>query len=221
MSRPPTFDIRLYPLRTLPSSQKFLLIAATLVPVVYFGAQALAAPYFPNYSVFTTTASDLGSNLSSRPNILNTGALLTGLLASLGSVGLAISLPRLGADKIGAFLLAACLASAGAAAFWAALHPLPHPQHNPGALGAGMFVAPFAAVWAAWGMQPAKTLRLTLLLNAIAFIFLGVIMSGALGVDLPAFGGLVQKLLAAASFAPSAIVAAVAVRHSNHQPSAA
>ena len=201
-------------MRALHSGQKFLLTTAVLVPVVYFGAQALAAPYFPNYSVFTTTASELGSNLSSRPGILNTGALLTGLLAALGSVGLALSLPRLGAAKLGSFLLALCLASAGLAAFWAGLHPLPDPRHNPGALGAGMFAAPFVAVWAAWRMQPAKMLRLVLLLNAAVFILLGAIMSGVTGVDLSAFGGLVQKFLAATSFAPSAIIAAVAVFHS-------
>lgn len=204
-------------MRTLSLSQRLLLIAATLVPIVYFGAQALAAPYFPNYSVFTTTASELGSNLSSRPGILNTGALLTGLLALLGSVGLAMSLPRLGAHKIAALLLAVCLASAGLAAFWAGLHPLPDPRHNPGALGAGMFVSPFVALWAAWRMQPAKALRLVLSLNAIAFAVLAAIMSGAAGVDLSAIGGLVQKFLAATSFASGAIVAGAAVWQSHQQ----
>ena len=204
-------------MRTLPSGQKLLLTAAALVPIVYFGAQALAAPYFPNYSVFTTTASELGSNLSSRPSILNTGALLTGLLALLGSVGLAMSLPRLGADKIAAFLLAICLASAGLAALWAGLHPLPDPRHNPGALGAGMFASPFVALWAAWRMQSATLLRLVLSLNAIAFAVLAAIMSGAAGVDLSTIGGLVQKLLAATSFGSGAIVAGAAVWQSRQR----
>lgn len=42
---------------TLSPGWKFLLMAAVLVPVVYFGAQVLAAPYFPNYSILTTSAS--------------------------------------------------------------------------------------------------------------------------------------------------------------------
>lgn len=188
-----------------------LLTAAFLVPFAYFGAQFLAAPYFPNYSVFTTSASDLGSSLSSRPNILNIGALLTGILSFLGSVGLAISLPRLGANKAAAFLLAVSLASAGLAALWAGMHPLPDPQHNPGALGFGMFVAPFAAVWTAWGMKNSKMICFSLVVNGAAFIVLGAIMSGSVNIDLAAFGGLIQKLLAASSFAPSSVLSGIAL----------
>ncbi len=198
-------------MHTTSSKQKILLTAAFLVPFIYFGAQFLAAPYFPNYSVFTTSASDLGSNLSSRPGILNIGALLTSILAFLGSVGLARSLPRLGASKVAAFLLALSLASIGLAALWAGLHPLPHPQHNPGALGFGMFVAPFAAVWTAWRMKNVKIIRFLLILNAVAFIVLGAIMSGATNIDLAAFGGLIQKLLAASSFLPSSVLAGIAL----------
>jgi hypothetical membrane protein len=208
-------------MHTPSSKQKILLTAAFLVPFIYFGAQFLAAPYFPNYSVFTTSASDLGSNLSSRPNILNIGALLTGILSFLGSAGLAMSLPRLGASKVAAFLLALSLASAGLAALWAGLHPLPHPQHNPGVLGFGMFVAPFAAVWTAWRMKNSKMIRFALVLNVIAFIVLGAIMSGVLNVDLAAFGGLIQKLLAASSFLPSSVLAGIALMRSRHHVSAA
>ena len=195
--------------------QKMLLTAAFLVPFTYFGAQALAAPYFPNYSVFTTSASDLGSNLSSRPGILNLGALLTGILCFLGSAGLAISLPRLGSSKVAAFLFALSLASAGLAALWAGLHPLPHPQHDPGALGFGMFIAPFAAVCTAWRMKNSQIICFLLILNAVAFIVMGAIMSGAINIDLAAFGGLIQKLLAASSFMPSSILAGIALMRSS------
>lgn len=198
----------------LSPGRKLLLVAAILVPVVYFGAQVLAAPYFPDYSLLTTSASDLGSDLSSRPGILNTGALLTGVLALLGSVGLAMSLPRIGAGKLAACALALCVASAGLASLWAGGHPLPSPRHDPGALGAGMFVAPFAAVWAAWRLPPAGALRWTLSLNAVAFVALAAIMFGVGDIDLSACGGLMQKLLAVASFSPSAVIAAIAIRRS-------
>ncbi len=199
---------------TLSPGWKVLLVAAVLVPVVYFGAQVLAAPYFPNYSILTTSASDLGSDLSSRPGILNIGALFTGVLALLGSAGLAGSLPRVGAGKLAARALALCVASAGAASFWAGWHPLPSPRHDPGALGIGMFFAPFAAVWVAWRMSAAGRLRWVLSLNAVAFIVLAAIMFGVGRIDLSACGGLMQKLIAVTSFSPSAVIAAIAIRRS-------
>lgn len=208
------------PMDTLSPGWKCLLVAAILVPVAYFGAQVLAAPYFPNYSILTTSASDLGSDLSSRPGILNSGALLTGMLALLGSAGLAGSLPRIGAGKLAACALALCVASAGLASLWAGWHPLPSPRHDPGALGAGMFVAPFAAVWAAWRLSPTGTLRWALSLNAIAFVALAAVMFGVGAVDLSACRGLVQKLLAVASFLPSAVIAAIAIRRSGRRTSA-
>lgn len=201
-------------MNTLSPARKVLLVAAVLVPVVYFGAQVLAAPYFPNYNLLTTSASDLGSDLSSRPGILNTGALLTGVLALLGSVGLAGSLPRVGAGKLAACALALCVASAGVASLWAGWHPLPSPRHDPGALGIGMFVAPFAAVWVAWRMSAAGRLRWVLSLNAVAFIALAAIMFGVGRIDLSACGGLMQKLIAVTSFSPSAVIAAIAIRRS-------
>lgn len=208
-------------MHTPSSRQVILLTAAFLVPFVYFGAQFLAAPYFPNYSVLTTSASDLGSDLSSQPSILNTGALLTGILSFLGSAGLAISLPKLGASRVAAFLFALSLASAGLAALWAGLHPLPDPQHNPGALGIGMFVAPFFAVWTAWRINNSGILRYLLVSNAVLFIVLGALMSGAVNIDLAAFGGLIQKLLAASSFAPCSVLAGIALMRSRHPVRAA
>lgn len=202
-------------MRTQSFLQAALLAAAVLVPVVYFGAQLLAAPCFPGYSVVATTASELGSDASSCPGVLNSGAMLAGLLAMAGAIGLAASLPRLGAGRIAALALASCLASAGVAALWAGLHPLPDPAHNPGALGAGMFGMPFVAVWAAWRLPAAKTLRSFLLFDAAAFVVLGAIMAGLTGIDLPAHRGLLQKLVAAACFAPVVVVACVALRRAS------
>ncbi|MDC0748627.1 hypothetical protein [Polyangium mundeleinium] len=196
---------------TLSTRPTFLLIAAVLVPIVYFGAQAVAAPYFPNYSIYTTSASALGSDLSSRPGILNTGAFLTGALASLGSIGFAASLPRLGVSKIASYLLALFLLSAGLASFWASLHPLPDPHHNPGALGIGLFLMPFIATWVAWRLLVPRAVRAFLLLNAVAFVACGVVMSGATSVDLSAVGGLVQKLIAATAWVSTAVVAITAM----------
>ncbi len=153
---------------TPDGTARALLVAAVLVPCAYFGAQLLAAPYFPHYSVLATTASELGSDRSSHPAILNTGAVLTGLLAFAGSAGLAMALPRVGASRLAAFALAFCLASTGLAACWAGWHPLPSPRHDPGMLAVGMFVAPLAAVWASWRLHAYRALRVLLVLDALA-----------------------------------------------------
>jgi len=194
-----------------PSTLRAALVAAALVPVVYFGAQLLAAPFYPDYSVFSVTASDLGSDRSLRPWILNSGAVLTGLLALFGSVGLAVVLPRHGVHKPIAWVLAACVASSGLAALWAGVHPLPHPEHDPGALGAGMFIAPLAAAAAAWPLHQAPWLRRALLLNLLAFAATGAVMSGATAIDLERQGALVQKILAATCLLPGALMATVAL----------
>lgn len=186
---------------------QLLLLAAIAVPFAYFGAQAVAVPFFPEYSLFTTSASDLGSDRSLRPSVLNTGALLTGLLAVLGSLGLAIALPAIKAPQVLSWLLAACVASIGLAAAWAGLHPLPSAEHDPGALGAGMFAAPFISALLTWRVDALKYLRWPLTLNLAAFAACGSVLSGAAGPNVAAYGGLAQKFLAAVCFVPSAIIA--------------
>jgi len=189
-----------------------LLAAAVLVPFAYFGAQVAAAPYFPGYDMLYTSASALGSNLSTRPGILNTGAVLTGLLALAGSIGFALALPRAGTGRPAAFALALCLASAGLAAIWAGLHPQPSPLHDPGLLAFGMFIAPFVATWVGWHKGWPHALRALLLLDALAFLALLAAMSGIAGLHVPPYPGLFQKLLASLSFLPATAIAAVAIR---------
>lgn len=189
-----------------------LLAAAVLVPFAYFGAQIAAAPYFPGYNVLYTSASELGSNLSPRPGILNAGALITGVLALTGSTGFTLALPHAGTGKFSAFALALCLASAGLAAIWAALHPLPSPKHDPGLLAFGMFIAPLVASWVVWNKVWPRALRALVLLDAAAFLLLLAAMIGFAGLHVPPYPGLFQKLLAGLSFLPATAIAAVALR---------
>jgi hypothetical membrane protein len=195
-------------LRTL----QLLLLAAFAVPFAYFGAQIAAAPFFPDYSPFTVTASDLGSNRSTMPAILNVGAVLTGTLGTLGSIGLAFALPKIATNTTLSWLLAACVASIGLAAAWAGLHPLPSSQHDPGALGAGMFAAPFVSALVAWQVKLLRPLRWPLLLNLAAFGVCASVLSGVAGIDLSAYGGLAQKVLALVCFAPPAAIAFLSLK---------
>jgi hypothetical membrane protein len=199
-----------------PRPLQLLLIAAVAVPFAYFGAQAAAAPFYPDYSILTVSASDLGSDRSSRPAILNGGAILTGVLALLGSVGLALALPGIGSSKATAWLLAACVLSSGVAAIWAGSHPLPHPKHDPGALGVGMFAAPFVSAFVAWRVERLRSLRWALLLNIVAFGACAWVLSGAAGVNLAAYGGLAQKCAALVCFVPPAVIATKALIEMHH-----
>ncbi|TAG45333.1 MAG: DUF998 domain-containing protein [Betaproteobacteria bacterium] len=195
---------------------QWLLFAAVAVPFAYFGAQIAAAPFFPSYSMLTTSASDLGSNRSLQPIILNVGAVLTGVLALLGSVGMGWALPRIGAARMPSWLLAACVASIGLAAAWAGLHPLPSLEHDPGALGAGMFAAPFVSALVVWQTKLLRRWRWLFTLNLAAFAACAWVLSGAAGVNLQQYGGLAQKLAAAVCFVPPAAIAFLATRLLRH-----
>ena len=57
-------------MRRPPRSDDFNLASlgfAIAVPLLYYGVQLVAAPFFPDFSVLSTTASELGSDRSPRP----------------------------------------------------------------------------------------------------------------------------------------------------------
>ena len=197
-------------------STRACLWAAAAVPLIYFGAQAAAAPFYPNFSFALHTASELGSNLSSHPNILNAGAAISGSLSLIGAWGLFDALRSRSVWLVLALLVAACCASFGLASLWAASHPLPDPAHNSGALGAGMFAAPFVVFLASLRLTRAKPLRIYLAANIVAFLLVACIYSGLVPVDLPQYAGAVQRLGAFVMLLPSAVLAFWLLRNEPH-----
>jgi hypothetical protein len=177
-----------------------------VVPLLYFGAQVAAAPFFPDFSVWTHTASLLGSDLSTRPGILNGGAALTGAAALLASYGLFRALRDRRVWLAAAVLVAVCSASIGLASAWAATHPLPDPRHNPGALGAGMFAAPFAALLVSLALPGARRLRVYLIANVLAFFVVAALYGGLFPIDLRAYAGAVQRFGAVVMMVPLAVL---------------
>jgi hypothetical protein len=188
------------------TSIRISLLAGAVVPVLYFGAQALAAPFFPDFSFLANSASQLGSNLSSRPAILNFGAALTGAAALVAAPGLFTALRDQRVWLVLAALVAACSVSTGLASLWAATHPMPDPRHNPGALGAGMFAAPFLILLASFRLPRAPALRWYLILNALAFFVLASIYAQVVPLDLRQYGGAVQRLGALVMLLPVAVL---------------
>jgi hypothetical protein len=189
------------------------LLAGASVPILYFGAQALAAPFFPNFSLLANSASQLGSNLSSRPAILNCGAALTGAAALVAAPGLFTALRDQRVWLVLAALVAACSVSMGLASLWAGTHPMPDPRHNPGVLGAGMFAAPFLVLFAAFKLPRAPGLRWYLILNALAFFVMASIYAQVVPVDLRLYGGAVQRLGALVMLVPVAVLSVWLLRN--------
>jgi hypothetical membrane protein len=63
--------------------QRFSLCCGVLVPLVYFGAQLAAAPFYPGYSFLVNSASQLGSDASTFPALFNGGAIGIGIFVGL------------------------------------------------------------------------------------------------------------------------------------------
>jgi Protein of unknown function (DUF998) len=191
---------------------RFGLLAAVAVPVLYFGAQLAAAPFYPGYSFLSDAASLLGSDRSALPAVLNVGAFLTGTAALLASYGIAHGLSRAGAKRVWIWLVVLSVISTGASSIWASIFHLPDPRHNPGALGAGTFAGPLVFLLAFWSVRQASSMRIYLGINLVAFGLLAPILSGHAGIDLSHYGGLFQRFAAVVAYVPIAVAGSFLLR---------
>ncbi|HVR95148.1 MAG TPA: DUF998 domain-containing protein [Thermoanaerobaculia bacterium] len=177
------------------------------VPILYFGSQIVAAPFYPGYNFMSQVASELGSDRSTLPVIFNTGVILTGIAAMIASTGFLHALRRLGTTPVLAWLTSISLLSTGLGGLWAGSFPLPDPRHNPGLLGLGTFLMPLLLAAALWKRKDAGPVRTYLLVNAILFIAQIPIMSGMAGLDTRGYEGLLQRVGATIVYLPIGVVA--------------
>jgi hypothetical membrane protein len=179
-------------------------------PILYYGAQAAAAPSFPGFSFVGTTASELGSDLSSHPAIFNAGAMLTGLAAVAASPGLLIALRRLGSHPILAWSPPIAVAITGLSSFRAGMFPLPDPRHggHPSLLVA-MLLVPIVLGAALWKRDGSRALKVYLIATIVLLLAMVPIMSGMTGLDTHSFRGLFQRIFALTVFPPIAVGACV------------
>ena len=199
--------------RALATRIRLSLLAGAIIPFLYFGAQGLAAPFFPGFSFWAHTASVLGSDLSTRPAILNAGAALSGAAGLTASYGLFRALRHHGVWLVVTVLVAACSISMGLASLWAATHPLPDPRHNPGILGAGMFAAPFLVLLASLALPRAAGLKWYLVANVLVFFLVASLYAGLFPVDLRSYAGAVQRLGALVMLVPIPVLCFWLLRH--------
>jgi hypothetical membrane protein len=184
-----------------------LLQLGIAVPIMYFGLQLIAMPFYPGYSLLVNAASDLGSPSSNLPAVFNVGAIVSGLLTALSAYGFARAFQRFSITPILAWPASLAVALTGLSSVWAGTFPLPNPKHAENPMAIGLFLMPFILAAALW--KPSSlNLRIYLLANILAFGLLAAIMSGIIPVDQGAYGGLLQRILALIAFAPIGVGAA-------------
>src|SRR5262245_50004549 len=109
-------------------AKKFTLLALYLgmaIPILYFGIQIAAAPFYPGYGFLSRDASSLGSDLSNFPAIFNFGSLMVGLLGLIASWGFFSAFRRLGLSLILGTSTSLAVAAFGLGSINAFLFPLP------------------------------------------------------------------------------------------------
>jgi hypothetical protein len=184
-----------------------LLHLGVLVPFVYYGIQAAAAPFFPNFSFVGTTASELGSDLSRHPAVFNAGIMSLGVITLLASVGFLAALRRTGVSPVLAPLVAADLALNGVQTLWAGLHPLPDPRHGGyPVFVAGMLALPVLITLSLW-RRASPRLRAYLVATLLLLAAMVPIFTGLTGIDRHAYRGLIQRVFTLTIFPPIGVAA--------------
>ncbi len=181
------------------------LMAAVAMPILYFGCQLLAAPFYPGYSFARNSASMLGSPFSAHPWIFNVGAVLTGVAAILGAVGLYRAF-RARANAVVASLICLAVFATGIMSIKAGVFPLPDPRHASwGFLVAFTIATPLLLLIGVWKEREKRALRLYLLASVgsvlLLFPFMGRMISTTV-----LQGGTFQRLFAIATFVPVGVV---------------
>jgi len=182
------------------------------VPILYYGIQAAAAPFFPGFSFVATTASELGSDQSKVPAIFNIGTLLQGVASLVASVGFLRAFVRLGTHPLIAWPTSLAVAIGGLGSLWAGYYPMPHPSHggHPAFLFALLSLPLFFAL-TLWRGGPVW-LKAYLVANLLMLAALVPIISGMAGLDTHEYRGMLQRAFALTVFVPIGVASFVLAR---------
>ena len=174
------------------------LYTAIAVPVLYFGTQLVAAPFYPGYSFAQDTASMLGTTNSHDPWIFNVGAMLTGVAGLVGAFGLFRALRAFTWTALAA-VVALCVVGNGVLSIKAGMFPMPDPRHASWQfLMPAILLAPLLLLIALW--RQGTVLRIYMLINLVALILLIPFMMHRVA---PVFAeGTMQRLFAIVVFLP-------------------
>lgn len=201
--------------------QLALLGCGVAFPIVYFGVQLIAAPFYPGYSFLTDDASTLGSDGSQIPAIFNVASMMQGVLLLLAAPAVVTRL-RSTSPKLVWVLLFAFLAGS-AACFNAGIYPLPDPRHVSGALagfGSFFFVLPLVLPFLFRSDPSARRFRTYAWANVAVMLSLIPIVSGliqrvagAWSIEMPRYQeflnsnfGIIQRMTAAVIIVPVGVL---------------
>ena len=184
------------------------LYAAIAMPVIYFGTQLVAAPFYPDYSFSQDTASMLGTTESHHPWIFNLGAMLTGVAGLVGAFGLFRALRTVTGTAL-AGLVALTVVANGVLSVKAGVFPMPDPRHASWQfLMPAIIATPLLLLAALW--RQGVALRAYLLCNTVALISMVPLMMHRMA---PVFAeGTMQRLFALVVFVPVGVAAYALVR---------
>ena len=183
----------------------FALGSGILVPIFYFGTQLLAAPFFPDYSFLSMEASLLGSDLAIYPAIFNIGAILTGIVTIIASVGFLLALQHLGTNRFLAWLTSLAVLLNGLGSLWAGFFPMPDPRHGSNPFAVGIFLFPILLTFSLWNRSNARSIKIYLIITNLLFIALIPIMSGVSGINTQGYQGLLQRIVVLVFFVPISV----------------
>jgi hypothetical membrane protein len=200
-------QVRAYP-PLFQQATVWVLYAAIAMPLIYFGTQLIAAPFYPGYSFAQDTASMLGTTTSRQPWIFNLGAVLTGLAGLTGAFGLFRALRTVTSTALALLAGFAVLAN-GVLSLKAGMFPMPDPRHASWQfLMFPTLAAPMLLLLALWRQSTA--LRIYLLCNAVALLLMMPLMLRRMA---PVFAeGTMQRLLALVVFVPVGVAGYALVR---------
>ena len=181
------------------------LLAAAAMPIIYFGAQVVAAPFYPGYSFSQQSESMLGTRFSRHPEIFNVGLMLAGFAALVGAFGLYRSF-RTRNHILPSLVIGLAVACTGVLCVRSGMFPMPDPRHNSwGFLHNITFITPFLMLVGLLKQSHSSGLRAYLASCMTFLVLLGLLIGRGAPISWLA-RGTVQRLISVATFVPVGVV---------------
>ena len=152
-----------------------------LAPIFYYVGLIGGGLLWPGYSHASQYASELGSAAAPYPAFFNVNAILCGVAALLGGVGLAYALGKLSGKRGWSVAAGISISLWGISVVLAGFFPMPHELHGAYGLGiAGQFT-PLFALLALRNVEGLGGLKLLLGVIFVASLAMFLIMMGVAG----------------------------------------
>jgi hypothetical membrane protein len=202
---PESLMSELHPSHSNRSLTSLCLLASAAMPIIYFGTQIVAAPFFPGYSFSLHSVSMLGTRFSLHPGIFNTGEMLTGFAALGAALGLYRSF-RKKTHILLSWLIGFALACTGVMCLKAGMFPMPDPRHNSwGVLQNFTIVMPHSMLIGLWKQSGSWGLRTYLIFSITSLFLLTLLISHRSSIPWLE-NGTIQQLINAATLVPVGVV---------------